>query len=89
MSLRGADFDTQVLGDVDAIASKEQDQFIGNHIQDMGVTGSGGPWYIWVIIGVAVLALIVCFIACRCHYKKKNKVAQEDDDKALDQPLIA
>jgi uncharacterized membrane protein len=54
------------------------------------VTGTGGPWYIWVIIGVAVLALIVCFVACRCHYKK-NKVAQEkveEDDKALDRPLM-
>eukprot|EP00984_Skeletonema_dohrnii_P031034 scaffold23052_cov129-Skeletonema_dohrnii-CCMP3373.AAC.3 len=90
MSLRGgAESDTQMMLDAETIANEEQDQFIGDNTQDMGVTGSGGPWYIWVIIGVAVLALIVCFIACRCHYKKKNKVAQEDDDKALDQPLIA
>jgi len=87
MLLRGgAESDTQMMLAAETIVNKEQDQFIG---QDMGVTGSGGPWYIWVIIGVAVLALILCFIACRCHYKKKNKVAQEDDDKALDQPLIA
>eukprot|EP00985_Skeletonema_marinoi_P001664 scaffold672_cov117-Skeletonema_marinoi.AAC.4 len=87
MLLRGgAESDTQMMLAAETIVNEEQDQFIG---QDMGVTGSGGPWYIWVIIGVAVLALIVCFIACRCHYKKKNKVAQEDDDKALDQPLIA
>lgn len=86
MSLRGADFDTQVLHDVGAIASEEPDQFIGV-VQDMG--GSGGPLYMWVSIGVAVVAVIVCFIACRCHYNNENKVAQEDDDKAMDQPLIA
>eukprot|EP00986_Skeletonema_menzelii_P003873 scaffold1256_cov150-Skeletonema_menzelii.AAC.27 len=90
LSLRGADSETKILLDADAIADEDQDEFIGYNTQDMGVTGTGGPWYIWVIIGVAVLALIVCFIACRCHYKKKNKVAQEEDeDKALDQPLIA
>jgi hypothetical protein len=85
MSLRGADFDTQLMRDAVAIANEEQD-----NISDMGVTGTGSPWWIWIIIGVAVLSLIVCFIACRCHYKKKNKVAQEeDDDKNLDQPLLA
>lgn len=88
LSLRGADSEAQVLLDNDTTAD-EQYEFIGDNY---GVTGTGGPWYIWVIIGVAVLALIVCFVACRCHYKKKNKVAQEkveEDDKALDQPLIA
>ena len=83
-----ADSEAQVLLDNDTTAD-EQYEFIGDNY---GVTGTGGPWYIWVIIGVAMLALIVCFVACRCHYKKKNKVAQENveqDDKALDQPLRA
>ena len=81
LSLRGADSETKY--------DEDEDAFIGDNY---GVTGTGGPWYIWVIIGVAVLALIVCFVACRCHYKKKNKVTQEEveeDDKALNQPLIA
>ncbi len=90
MSLRGADFDTQLLYNVDAIANEEQDQLIGDGNQEM--CGSGGTLtlYIWVTIGVgvAVLAFILCFIACRCQDKEK-KVAQDDDDKALDQPLIA
>lgn len=88
-----------MLLDVDAIANDKSDQLIGDEIQDMG--GSGGPLHIWVSIGVAMLALIVCFIAYRRHYKTENKLTQrrhnktenkltqEDDDKALDQPLIA
>lgn len=94
LSLRGAESNTQLIRDAVAIADEEQDQIGSYNVQDMGVTGTGGPWWIWVIIGVAMLSLIVCFIACRCHYKKQNKVAQEeivvgDDDKNLDQPLIA
>lgn len=90
MSLNGDDSDTQLLRGVVAIANEEQEQVSAENIPDMGVTGTGGPWWIWVIIGVAVLSLIVCFIACRCHYKKKNKVAQEEyDNKYLDQPLLA
>ena len=56
------------------------------------------PWWVWVIVGVAVAALLVCFIwCCLCSQKEKKEMVQEEEKEALatidekddlDQPLI-
>jgi len=31
-----------------------------NPTTDMGVTGTGDPWWIWIIVGVLIFALCAC-----------------------------
>ena len=88
LKLRGTGSVIHSTRDGDAITvtvtDEKQDQV------QYGITGSDGPWWIWIIVGVAVFALVTCFVACMC-YHKENKVSreEEEDDKILDQPLLA
>lgn len=94
MSFRGStseSSDVMIRNNVVVIA----DGVKGSPVSDLGVQGTGyWPWWCWIFVGIAALGLLVCFLWCLCA-SRKNKVAQEEektatnDDKNLDQPLIA
>ena len=97
MSFRGsASKDSDVMGMIrNNVVVSIADGVKGIPISDMGVQGTGyWPWWCWIFVGIAVLGLLVCLLWCLCA-SRKNKVAQEEektatnDDKNLDQPLIA
>ena len=97
----GDDFSAMLSGTFAITDTDLQDLGVkGSPISDMGVKGTGSwPWWGWVIVGVAILGFIVSFLCCclQQHRRNNKKVAQEedeaaasiDDDKNLNQPLIA
>ena len=67
-------------------------------VNEMGGQGTGGPWWIWVIVGVLVALLAACVIyACVRKRKREreeqtseglNQIIFEDAHDGLDAPLI-
>ena len=94
MSFRGSASEDDVMGMIRNNVVVIADGVKGSPVSDMGVQGTGyWPWWCWIFVGIAALGLLVCLLWCLCA-SRKNKVAQEEktatnDDKNLDQPLIA
>ena len=59
----------------------------GKTVSEQGVEGSGGPWWIWIIVGVLILALCTCLgvgLYRRKHRDDEKLVTQEDETKTAD-----
>ena len=54
-----------------------------------GYTGTGGPWWIWIIVGVLVGLLLLC-LGVACYRSRKTRVQQDatKDSNGLDEPLF-
>ena len=86
------DLDSQLLtnGD-DEIPSNP-----GKTVSEQGVEGSGGPWWIWIIVGVLILALCTCLgvgLYRRKHRDDEKSVTQEEETKtdggSLNEPFLS
>jgi len=61
-------------------------------ISSQGYEGSGGPWWIWIIVGVLVLLLCACLGYALWNRKRKEKGDEKPCDDAtadgLDEPFL-
>ena len=65
-------------------------------VSELGIEGSGGPWWIWIIVGVLILALYTCLgvgLYRRKHRDDKKSVTQEEETKtdggSLNEPFLS
>ena len=61
-------------------------------ISSYGHEGSGGPWWIWIIVGVLVLLLCACLGCALWNRNRKEKGDEKTSDDAtadgLDEPFL-
>mmetsp|Transcript_1764 Transcript_1764/g.3787 ORF Transcript_1764/g.3787 Transcript_1764/m.3787 type:complete len:102 (-) Transcript_1764:274-579(-) len=60
----------------------------GDPVTDMGGDGTGGPWWIWLIVGVLVFLLCACLGYGLYNNRKKVQHDQKSNDDGLDEPLF-
>ena len=66
-------------------------------VSELGIEGSGGPWWIWIIVGVLILALCTCLgvgLYRRKHRDDEKSVTQEEETKtdaggSLNEPFLS
>ena len=64
-----------------------KDSIMSEPISDMGFQGTGGPWWVWIIIAGVVVILCACCGLGVYRHKKKLQQEQQGSD-GLDEPLV-